>query len=440
MRERRSGKETQNVNVDAQGHYTVLLGATLNDGIPLELFSSTEARWLGVRFNRPGEEEQTRVQLVSVPYALRASDAETLGGLPASAYLLDPNAASAGNVNSGTVTQASSISAKSLKPRTISGTMNYIPYFTDNSNDLGNSLLFQSGSNVGIGTASPSAPLDLEADTPYAGVIAARYTGSSSQAPISLPMAVRTARGTPSIPSPVQQGDILGPYVTQAFDGAGFGSAGQIIYWADQNWTSSQHGSYLTLTTVADGTTSATERMRVNNAGNVGIGTTTPGSALDVAGNINLSGSLQMQGTQVLQLSGGLAADNISLGYLALQNNTSGTVNTAIGTSALQRNTYGNSNTAIGSYAMSSNISAVENTAVGIDALGGNNAGSYNTTMGTYALDSNFTGMSNTAIGDGALSFNTTGNGNTAVGVNALGLLGEGAYNIAVGYNAGLCR
>lgn len=80
--------EVQNVALDPDGHYTVLLGLTQNEGLPLELFSSPEPRSLGVQFNRPGEPEQPRVLLVSVPYALKAADADTLGGKPASAYLL----------------------------------------------------------------------------------------------------------------------------------------------------------------------------------------------------------------------------------------------------------------------------------------------------------------------------------------------------------------
>jgi trimeric autotransporter adhesin len=149
------------VALDTDGDYTAVLGATQNSGVPLDLFTASSPRWLGIMFNRPSETEQPRVHLVSVPYAMRAADAETLGGLPASAYLLDPNAATTGNASSGSTTPVSSASAKSLKPSTISGTMNYIPYFTDNSNDLGDSVLYQTGSNVGIGTASPSAPLDL---------------------------------------------------------------------------------------------------------------------------------------------------------------------------------------------------------------------------------------------------------------------------------------
>jgi len=70
--------ETQNVSPDAKGNYTVQLGASTAEGLPLELFSSGEARWLGVRVN--GGIEQARVLLLSVPYALKAADAQTLGG------------------------------------------------------------------------------------------------------------------------------------------------------------------------------------------------------------------------------------------------------------------------------------------------------------------------------------------------------------------------
>ena len=80
--------ETQNVTADEQGRFAVLVGATKPEGLPLDLFSNDEARWLGVQANSPGEEEQARVLLGSVPYALKAADAETLGGKPAGAYVL----------------------------------------------------------------------------------------------------------------------------------------------------------------------------------------------------------------------------------------------------------------------------------------------------------------------------------------------------------------
>ena len=38
--------EDQNVDLDATGNYTVLLGATKDAGIPLDLFTAGEPRWL----------------------------------------------------------------------------------------------------------------------------------------------------------------------------------------------------------------------------------------------------------------------------------------------------------------------------------------------------------------------------------------------------------
>src|ERR1700683_3787075 len=86
--------ETQNVQADSRGNYTAQLGATKTEGLPQELFTSGEARWLGVRVN--GGEEQPRVLLLSVPYALKAADAQTLGGLPASAFALAGTVVAAG--------------------------------------------------------------------------------------------------------------------------------------------------------------------------------------------------------------------------------------------------------------------------------------------------------------------------------------------------------
>jgi hypothetical protein len=94
--------ETQNVQLDEQGHYSVLLGATKSEGLPLELFSSGEPRWLGVQVQLPGEVEGPRVLLVSVPYALKAADADRLGGIPASAFVLAaPSVTASGTSVSG---------------------------------------------------------------------------------------------------------------------------------------------------------------------------------------------------------------------------------------------------------------------------------------------------------------------------------------------------
>jgi hypothetical protein len=78
--------ETQAAQLDEQGHYAVLLGATRADGLPVELFPAGRARWLGVQVE--GRDEDPRVLLVSVPYALKAEDAAMLGGRSAADFVL----------------------------------------------------------------------------------------------------------------------------------------------------------------------------------------------------------------------------------------------------------------------------------------------------------------------------------------------------------------
>jgi hypothetical protein len=75
--------ESQVVDIDAAGHYQVQLGATLPSGLPLNTFASGEGRWLEIQI--AGQPQQPRVLIMSVPYAMKAADAATLGGLPASA-------------------------------------------------------------------------------------------------------------------------------------------------------------------------------------------------------------------------------------------------------------------------------------------------------------------------------------------------------------------
>src|SRR4029077_814929 len=58
--------ETQNEQLDAAGRFTVLLGATKSQGLPMDIFDSAEARWIGMQPS--GQAEQPRILLVSVPY------------------------------------------------------------------------------------------------------------------------------------------------------------------------------------------------------------------------------------------------------------------------------------------------------------------------------------------------------------------------------------
>jgi hypothetical protein len=151
--------ETQQVAFDAAGRYEAHLGATSSTGLPTNLFAGGDARWLEVQV--AGSAPLPRILLVSVPYAMKAADAATLGGLPASAFVLKdatPSAAAAApaispDVSGDSVTTAGGISG-------------YLPVFTGTAT-IADSNLFQTSSGfMGIGTTTPGGPLELATAAP----------------------------------------------------------------------------------------------------------------------------------------------------------------------------------------------------------------------------------------------------------------------------------
>ena len=105
--------ETQNVEADSEGSYSVLLGSAKTEGMPADLFNTNEPRWLGVQVE--GQAEQPRVLFVSVPYALRASDAATIGGLPPSAFMRAPEPGTS-RANNSSLPSGSYVRAQPLRP------------------------------------------------------------------------------------------------------------------------------------------------------------------------------------------------------------------------------------------------------------------------------------------------------------------------------------
>ena len=140
-----------------------MLDSASSQGLPADLFTAGEPRWVGVQ--RQGQAEQQRVMLVSVPYALKSRDAETVGGLPPSTFVL------ASSTRAGAV--SASAPAYALVPgttpvTTAGGTVNHLAKF-DASADIKNSIIFDNGTNVGIGTTSPAAKLAVNGNVSAAG-------------------------------------------------------------------------------------------------------------------------------------------------------------------------------------------------------------------------------------------------------------------------------
>ncbi len=209
--------ENQNVQPDAAGRYTVWLGATKNEGAPVELFASGQARWLGVQVE--GQPEQSRVLLAAVPYALKAVDAETVGGLPPSAFLLaGAGAAGAQAVDSHPRLESAADATPAVGG---SGTQNYIPMWTDSAGTLGNSVLFQSGTGstakIGVNIATPAATLDVKGTSVIRGTLSLPATGAAvatagkTSEPLNLTASVFNSGTSAAVPQTFQlRGDPVG--------------------------------------------------------------------------------------------------------------------------------------------------------------------------------------------------------------------------------------
>ena len=287
--------ETQNVTLDAAGRYTVLLGATKADGLPTELFTSGEAQWLGVQVE--GQKEQPRILLVSVPYAMKAAEAETLSGKPLSAFVLaGPDAKKSGDG----LTYLNSSANAAVTPYATAGSTNYLPKFV-NATDLGNSAMYQSGTKIGINTTAPLASLHVVSPAGSAsGGYFDVYSGASTTAPF-VPMFQRSARGTSAAPSATQANDYLGGFGGAGYTGAAFtNNRAGMFARAAENWTATATGAYLQFITTPAGATAPKEVMRITPDSKVGIltGTTAPAATLEVNGTAKFDGLVTFPAAQ----------------------------------------------------------------------------------------------------------------------------------------------
>ena len=476
--------ETQNVQADKNGAYTVYLGASKSTGIPRELFASGEARWLGVQ--PEGQAEQARVLLLSVPYALKAADAETIGGLPPSAFVL---AAPTGASSPSSGSQASNAPPPAANVTTAGGTANTIPLFST-STDIENSAITQTGSGatakVGIGTTTPSTTLDVKGGATLRGTVTLGATGNATSAggkssqpenlsASSFNSSTNTAVGQTfqlkaepagnNTASPSGTLNLLFGAGTAALSETGFkfSSNGQITFASGQTFPGTGTITGVTAGSGLSGggssgnvslnliTSCATNQVLQWNGSSWvcasvgGTGTITGVTAgTDLTGG-GTSGSvtLNLDTTKVPQLS---AANNFTNNQTVTGNltttgtdtagffNTAGTYNIANAVFARGNPTLANAAVGFGGLLSATGDA---NTAVGDGALLVDTSGSGNTGVGYDAMVSNDSGVGNTSVGQETLEINVKGSYNTAIGWLAGVTIKDGSFNTGLGYFAG---
>jgi len=128
----------------------------------------------------------------------------------------------------------------------------------------------------GLGTSSPKALLHLQSDTAATNVIFQQDVNTGS----GFAFTFRKSRGTESSPSVVFNNDIVGEIAWKPYDGLDYISeSGRIRVEMDGGIGNDDVPGRMTFWTTADGANSPTERMRINNAGDVAIGLAASASA-----------------------------------------------------------------------------------------------------------------------------------------------------------------
>jgi Chaperone of endosialidase len=489
--------ETQkSVQLDSTGHYSVQLGITKTNGVPLTLFTTGEARWMGIRIAE--QPEQPRVLLLSVPYAMKAGDAATIGGLPPSAFVL----ATAQTATSAALIPEPATGQTAPPPTatdvtTTGGMVNFLPLFNGTTTIL-DSVIFQSAASpfkIGINTASPATTLDVKGTATIRGALSLPATGAATatKGTNSEPLSLAAASFSSTTSTPVNQvfrwqaepagNDTASPSATlnllfasgtsipsetglsiasnggvtfgapvtfaagQTFPGTGDGTITEIAAGAGLSGGGSSGSVTLANTGILGLTAGTGVSLSSGQSPTVGVNTALVPlltSANTFIGNQTVNGNLSATGVMTgssyqigssLFAFGSFVNSNAFLGF-AGNTTTTGFGNTATGSEALFANTAGYLNTASGSEALYTNTTGNLNTASGAGALLANVTGSYNTASGADALFSNTTGPYNTATGYAALNTNTTGPYNTATGYAALYSNTTANYNTASGAQA----
>ncbi len=123
----------------------------------------------------------------------------------------------------------------------------------------------------------------------------------------------------------VVENDELGTLTFAGSDGTGYIRGAQISAYVDGTPGTNDMPGRLVFSTTADGASSPTEAMRITNAQQIGIGTTSPTAKLDVVGSVKISQDLSVSGNVYISgntttLSSNNLVINDSIIYLANNN------------------------------------------------------------------------------------------------------------------------
>lgn len=195
----------------------------------------------------------------------------------------------------------------------------------DNSGDVavaadgfsvGTSTLVVSGGKVGVGSATDygrlAQQLGINTSANYGGVNLNTWSADSAGHASGIDFN-RSKSNTLGTYTKTAADDSLGFIAFRAADGSKFINSAVIAGASDGTTGADDVPGRLTFATTADGAATATERMRITSAGNVGIGTTAPSATLDVVTTTGVEVSTSTTASAFFTIKGGMAKAQINL-------------------------------------------------------------------------------------------------------------------------------
>ena len=134
---------------------------------------------------------------------------------------------------------------------------------------------------VGVNTTAPLTTLTVAETSTSSprGILSQQFNDGTDAARVGF----SKARGTPASPTTIQTGDYIGRLMMRAYDGANYLEMASIEGVATGTVASTRVPTALAFNTATDAAPSVlTERMRIDNAGKVGIGTNAPSAATHI--------------------------------------------------------------------------------------------------------------------------------------------------------------